>query len=78
MSSKNVGFIGLGAMGGGVAINLARNGWNVSGYDLAKPLVDKLVDAGGKAAGTPAEAAKDAEFLCIMVSIQYCSIDPCL
>ena len=68
MSSKNVGFIGLGAMGGGVAINLAKNGFSVTGFDLAKPLVDKLVEAGGKAASTPAETAKDADFLCIMVA----------
>ncbi|KAL1302185.1 hypothetical protein AAFC00_002616 [Neodothiora populina] len=68
MPSQKVGFIGLGAMGGGVAINLVKNGWSVTGYDLAQPLVDKLVEAGGKAAPTPAETAKDAEFLCIMVA----------
>lgn len=54
-------------MGGGVAINLAKNGWHVTGYDLAKPLVDRLVEAGGKAGSTPADTARDAEFLCIMV-----------
>lgn len=68
MSSKVVGFIGLGAMGGGVAINLAKNGYQVTGFDLAKPLVDKLVEAGGKAGSTPAETAKGADFLCIMVA----------
>lgn len=66
--NNNVGFIGLGAMGGGVAINLAKNGYRVTGFDLAKPLVDKLVEAGGKAASTPEDVAKGADFLCIMVA----------
>lgn len=68
MSPKDIGFIGLGAMGGGVAINLVKNGFSVTGFDLAKPLVDKLVSAGGKAASTPADTAKDVDFLCIMVA----------
>lgn len=68
MTQKNIGFIGLGAMGGGVAINLAKNTYNVTGYDLSQPLVDALVSAGGKAAKTPRETAQDADFLCIMVA----------
>ena len=69
MSSKqNIAFYGLGAMGGGMAINLAKKGWPVTGYDLYKPLVDKLIEAGGKGSTTPADAAKKADVLIIMVA----------
>lgn len=68
MPSSKIGFIGLGAMGGGVAINLAKTGFSVTGYDIFQPLVDKLVAAGGKAGSTPAQTAQDADYLCIMVA----------
>ncbi|KAK9475591.1 NAD binding domain of 6-phosphogluconate dehydrogenase-domain-containing protein [Lipomyces japonicus] len=62
-----IGFIGLGAMGGGMARNLASLGFPVTGYDLYQPLVEKLVAAGGSPALSPAEAARSAEFLILMV-----------
>jgi len=62
-----IGFCGLGAMGGGMARNLAKEGFSVTGYDLYKPLISKLVEVGGKEASSPAEAAKDADFLILMV-----------
>jgi 3-hydroxyisobutyrate dehydrogenase len=71
MGLKDVGFIGLGAMGGGVAINLAREGYNVKGFDLAQPLVDALVKEGGKAAKTQQETATDVDYLCIMVANHF-------
>ena len=52
-SSKTVGIIGLGIMGGAIAKNLAAAGWQVIGFDIAK---DKCDEA--KAAGV--EIAKDA------------------
>lgn len=55
-------------MGGGVAINLAKTGYSVTGYDIFQPLVDKLVAAGGHAGATPAQTAQDADYLCIMVA----------
>lgn len=62
-----IGFCGLGAMGGGMARHLAKSGFSVTGYDLYQPLVAKLVEAGGKAASSPASAAKNADFLILMV-----------
>jgi 3-hydroxyisobutyrate dehydrogenase len=62
-----IGFCGLGAMGGGMAMNLAKLGFTVRGYDLYTPLVDKLVEAGGHAADSPTAAARDADFLILMV-----------
>jgi 3-hydroxyisobutyrate dehydrogenase len=69
MSSKPiVGFAGLGAMGGGMATNLVKNGFTVHGFDVYQPLVDKFVQAGGKPAKTPKEAASKADFFVSMVA----------
>ena len=62
-----VGFCGLGAMGGGMAIHLAKSGFPVTGFDVYQPLVDKLVAVGGKAAPSPAAAAQASSFLILMV-----------
>lgn len=66
-TSPKIGFCGLGAMGGGMARNLAKNGFSIRGYDLYTPMVDKLVEVGGSAASSPAEAADGADFLVLMV-----------
>jgi len=46
----SIGVIGLGQMGGGIAANLVRAGYSVLGYDLKSDAVNKLVEAGGRAA----------------------------
>ncbi|KAI6813457.1 hypothetical protein KC340_g16517 [Hortaea werneckii] len=68
MSKPTVGFAGLGAMGGGMAKNLVKNGFSVKGFDLFQPLVDSFVEAGGKAAKSPKEAATDVDFFVSMVA----------
>ncbi|KAK3719315.1 hypothetical protein LTR37_004534 [Vermiconidia calcicola] len=69
MASKpTIGFAGLGAMGGGMATNLVKNGFEVYGFDVYQPLVDKFVQAGGRAAKTPKEAASHADFMVSMVA----------
>lgn len=69
MEVSKLGFIGLGAMGQGMASSLVRAGITVHGYDVYPPAIDKFVTKGGKAfaASTPADAAKDAEILVLMV-----------
>ncbi|KAK9318607.1 NAD binding domain of 6-phosphogluconate dehydrogenase-domain-containing protein [Lipomyces starkeyi] len=62
-----IGFCGLGAMGGGMARHLVKFGFRVKGYDLYSPLIDMLVAAGGKAAASPADAATNVDFLILMV-----------
>ena len=39
---KNIGFIGLGNMGKGMAINLSSNNYNVIGYDLNRNVFNEL------------------------------------
>jgi len=51
-----------------MAINLAKSGFPVTGFDLYQPSVDKLVAAGGKQGATPAKAAEYADFIVIMVA----------
>ena len=45
-----IGIVGLGQMGGGIAANLSTAGFDVLGYDLQQEAVDRLVEAGGRAA----------------------------
>ncbi|KAK4548252.1 hypothetical protein LTR36_010122 [Oleoguttula mirabilis] len=67
-TKPTVGFAGLGAMGGGMAKNLVKNGFQVTGFDVYQPLVDSFVEAGGKPAKTPKEAASNADFFVSMVA----------
>jgi L-threonate 2-dehydrogenase len=62
-----IGFIGLGAMGFGMAANLCRAGFAVTGFDLRGEALERLVERGGAWAATPAEAAQGAQLLFLMV-----------
>lgn len=62
-----VGFIGLGAMGMGMARSLLRAGFAVQGYDVVPAAVNALVEAGGVGAAALADAAQDADLLVVMV-----------
>ncbi|OBT90047.1 hypothetical protein VE02_02494 [Pseudogymnoascus sp. 03VT05] len=66
---SKVGFVGLGAMGVGMATSLVKAGFNVSGYDVYEPSIRKFVEVGGtaKAAISPAEASEGTEILVLMV-----------
>jgi 2-hydroxy-3-oxopropionate reductase len=58
---KRIGFIGLGIMGGPMALNLVKAGFEVYGYNRSRPALDRLVRGGGKAAGSIAEATNGAD-----------------
>jgi len=62
-----VGFIGVGNMGGPMAINLVNAGHQVKVYDLSPDLVDNVVKAGAVAAASPQEAVKDIDVLVSML-----------
>lgn len=63
MTIKNIGFIGLGAMGSGMARNLLKHGFAVTGYDLVPELVECAVSEGAMAAETPRAAAEGADLV---------------
>ena len=52
--------IGLGAMGFGMARSLLRAGFDVAGFDVSADTVSRFAEAGGRAATTPADAARGA------------------
>jgi 3-hydroxyisobutyrate dehydrogenase-like beta-hydroxyacid dehydrogenase len=66
---SKIGFIGLGAMGIGMATSLTKAGFPVSGYDVYEPSIQKFLKSEGKvsSAKSPAEAAHGAELLLLMV-----------
>jgi L-threonate 2-dehydrogenase len=65
--NTKIGFIGLGAMGFGMAASLRRAGFAVTGHDVRGDAMDRLVERGGARAATPAEAARGAPLLFVMV-----------
>jgi 2-hydroxy-3-oxopropionate reductase len=64
---KNIGFIGLGIMGGPMAANLARAGHSVVGYDLGADRIERLAEAGGRGAADLAEAVAGADVVITML-----------
>lgn len=69
MSGKpTVGFVGLGAMGFGMATNLVKQGYKVKGFDVFAKSVERFAAAGGVPAATLAESATDAPFHVLMVA----------
>jgi len=69
MTTKNlqVGFIGLGAMGMGMAKSLLRAGLRVRGYDINAAAVTQFQAAGGDGAGSVAAAASGVDVLVVVV-----------
>jgi L-threonate 2-dehydrogenase len=59
--------IGLGKMGTAMAQNLMRHGFQLSGYDVDPSTMARFAAGGGRFAANPAEAARDARFLLLMV-----------
>ena len=64
----NVGFIGLGAMGCPMALNLMRHGHALGVYARRPEAASPLVDAGARLFRTPAELAADSEVVFTMVT----------
>jgi len=62
-----VGFIGLGTMGGPMALNLLKKGHQVVAYDVHAAAVRSLTDAGAKAAETPKALAARSELVITML-----------
>ncbi|CAM0913964.1 unnamed protein product [Alopecurus aequalis] len=65
---KRVGFIGLGAMGFGMASHLLKSGFSVTAYDVYKPTMVRFADLGGLTKDSPEQVSKDVEILIIMVA----------
>jgi 2-hydroxy-3-oxopropionate reductase len=62
-----VGFIGLGIMGGPMAANLVKAGFDVIGYNRGPEPTRRLVEQGGRGADSLAEAVRDADVVVTML-----------
>jgi len=63
-----IGWVGLGAMGFGMATNLLAHGYAVKGYDVWAPSLARFTAAGGTPASSLAESARDCPFYVCMVA----------
>jgi 2-hydroxy-3-oxopropionate reductase len=64
---SSIAFIGLGIMGSPMAVHLQNAGHDVVGYNPSPEKTKALVDAGGRAADSVADAVRDAEVVAVMV-----------
>lgn len=73
MSKQRIGYIGVGLMGHGVAVNILRHGYplTIAGHRNRAP-VDDLVTRGAVEAATPADVARasDIVFMCLPSSVE--------
>ena len=65
--SGEVGFIGLGNMGGPMALNLAKHGFSLVVHDVVPAKVEPLRERGARVAGSPKEVAAGTERTIVMV-----------
>jgi 3-hydroxyisobutyrate dehydrogenase-like beta-hydroxyacid dehydrogenase len=65
---STVGFIGLGTMGRHMARNVLKAGHSLVFYARRQEVIDEFTRAGGKAAASPAEVARAAEFIISIVT----------
>jgi L-threonate 2-dehydrogenase len=67
MSKDQVGLIGLGAMGMGMATSLRRAGFHVHVYDVRREAAESFAADGGVACASPAEIAAHCDVLVSVV-----------
>ncbi|XP_043665111.1 3-hydroxyisobutyrate dehydrogenase, mitochondrial [Vespula pensylvanica] len=64
---SKVGFVGLGNMGGHMARNILKKGYELTVFDIDKSAMSNLVENGAKTASTIAEMVKDVDVLISML-----------
>ena len=67
MAGKQVGFIGVGIMGGGMVRNVLKGGFDVKVFDMKPDAVAEIVAEGATAATSAADAADGADFIQVVV-----------
>ncbi|CZR58107.1 related to 3-hydroxyisobutyrate dehydrogenase, mitochondrial precursor [Phialocephala subalpina] len=63
-----IAFLGLGAMGFGMATNLVKLSHPVTGFDVWAPTLQRFSAAGGTPSTTPRECVRDAPYVVFMVA----------
>ncbi|KTC63976.1 3-hydroxyisobutyrate dehydrogenase, partial [Pseudomonas fluorescens ABAC62] len=67
MNNNNVGVIGLGAMGLGIARSLLRSGFNVHACDVRETVTQQFAAEGGVACSSPAQMAAACDVIITVV-----------
>lgn len=67
MSTVRIGFIGLGAMGAPMAVNLVKAGYQITCFDLNPQAVARLTDAGAVEARTAREVGENSDIAITML-----------
>ena len=66
--AQSIGFIGLGIMGQPMALNLVKTGHKVTTFNRTRSKAEALEKAGATVVASPAEAARQADVVMIIVS----------
>ena len=64
---SNIGWIGTGVMGEPMAAHLIKEGHRLTIFTRTGSKAKELIDGGARWVGSPQEAAKNRDFVCIMV-----------
>ena len=72
--SRSIGFIGLGAMGTGMALNLLRAGFELHIWNRSASKMDALLEEGAIPAANPAALANSSEISIVCVTKSVCSL----
>ena len=64
---KNIGIVGLGDMGSGLAMNILKAGFPLCGFDLSKERREALEKMGARTVNSVGEVGKDSDVVFIMV-----------
>jgi len=64
---QKIGFVGVGTMGAPMARNLLKGGFDVRAFDVEPAALARIAGEGATAAGSPAEAARGADFVITML-----------
>lgn len=62
-----LGFIGLGIMGKPMSLNLLKNGFEVTVFDINQSAVEEMVEKGARAALSPSEVGENSDLIFTML-----------
>ena len=65
--SEPIAFIGLGAMGGPMALNIIKKGTNLSVYDIEKEKMQPHIKSGAVSGNSIKDTVEDAEIIVTML-----------
>jgi 3-hydroxyisobutyrate dehydrogenase len=71
MERQRIGFIGLGAMGLGMASRLAESGYQLAVYNRTRAKSEQVGELGARVADSPADAARDADVVMLSLADQH-------